>query len=48
MQVRTYTREVAGSVRSARPLPPGTGIFIAGAVSLLIWGLIAATASFIA
>ena len=31
-------------VRAGRTLPPGTGMMIAGAVSLLLWGVIAGVA----
>lgn len=40
MRVRVLNQNSVGPVRNERPLPPGTGILIAGGVSVVLWAII--------
>lgn len=44
MKVRSFNRAAALHTRFARAPLPGTGILLAGAVSILIWAMIAGIA----
>jgi len=47
MSVRSTSHRAAAQQRGERPLPPGTGILITGAASLLMWGIIAGVVAII-
>lgn len=43
--MRSYSaNRFPARVRAGRTLPPGTGMMIAGAMSLVLWGVIAGVA----
>lgn len=47
MRVRSIRQAATAHPHAERPLPPGTGILIAGSVSLLMWALIAGIATLV-